>query len=363
MAGRGSRHGDARHVIATAVDAIFVGALSYSLAEAARRWAIRRDLLDRPNARSSHSIPTPRTGGIAIVLGAAIGLVILAAIGPWRVDRPHAAAAAAGLFVAAMGAVEDVRSLPMPVRLAAHAVAAMFVIAVHFAAAASTATIGISSVVGIALSMIWLVGLTNAYNFMDGIDGIAATQAIVSGLAWSIVASQAGDYTIAAAGLLIAAACAGFLAHNWMPARLFMGDAGSTALGFALGVFPILIDRPGYWLAGVLIAWPFVFDATWTFVLRLVAGENVFSAHHSHIYQRLVEHGWPHQRVTAIYSALAGVAASTAVGVVRAGGTLQAQFRLSLLVTTMISAAMLMLFRLAMGPGARKTNDERVLWP
>jgi UDP-N-acetylmuramyl pentapeptide phosphotransferase/UDP-N-acetylglucosamine-1-phosphate transferase len=162
-----------------------------------------------------------------------------------------------------------------------------------------------------ALALLWVVGLTNAFNFMDGIDGIAACQAITAGLGWGFLALQAGVPFAAALGFLLASSSLGFLCHNWSPARVFMGDVGSLFLGFTLAMLPFLVgelsrDRSGTGLAcsAVSLMWPFVFDSTFTFLRRLIKGENVFDAHRSHLYQRLVRAGWSHPAVTFLYAVL-----------------------------------------------------------
>jgi UDP-N-acetylmuramyl pentapeptide phosphotransferase/UDP-N-acetylglucosamine-1-phosphate transferase len=167
-------------------------------------------------------------------------------------------------------------------------------------------------VAGLAL---WLVGTVNLYNFMDGIDGIAGVQAVVAGLAWALWGAWVGAAGVLAVGALVAAAAAGFLTLNWPPARIFMGDAGSTVLGFLLAAAPLLAaqEAPGavpfdrLLIAGALGLWPFLLDGTFTLFRRLAKGENILQAHRSHLYQRLVIAGRSHQTVTLVYGALAGV--------------------------------------------------------
>jgi UDP-N-acetylmuramyl pentapeptide phosphotransferase/UDP-N-acetylglucosamine-1-phosphate transferase len=168
---------------------------------------------------------------------------------------------------------------------------------------------------GLPLTFLWIVGLTNAYNFMDGIDGIAATQAVVVGTGWAIIGFMAHQPPITMMGLLIASASLGFLIHNWPPARIFMGDVGSAFLGYTLAVLPLMAAHVPHAdarlaLMGALLLWPFVFDSSFTFLRRALRGENVLAAHRSHLYQRLVIAGHTHLFVTTLYGvlALAGVA-------------------------------------------------------
>jgi UDP-N-acetylmuramyl pentapeptide phosphotransferase/UDP-N-acetylglucosamine-1-phosphate transferase len=165
---------------------------------------------------------------------------------------------------------------------------------------------------GIPLTLAWIVGLTNAYNFMDGIDGIAAGQAIVAGIGWLILGNMLGEPRFAALGLAVAASSLGFLVHNRPPAKIFMGDVGSAFLGFTFAFMTVWCSQKspnGVWFAelSVLFLWPFAFDSILTFFRRLCKRENVFAAHRSHLYQRLVQSGMTHGQVSGVYTALAAV--------------------------------------------------------
>ncbi len=207
-----------------------------------------------------------------------------------------------------------------------HALAAAILLAGTGAWAAVTLPLLGSVVVhgfGIPLAVLWLGGLTNSFNFMDGIDGIAAGQAIVVGVAWAIVGLRLGLPVVALVGALVAAAAGGFLVHNWPPARIFMGDVGATTLGFLLAVLLLVAaDVPlvpagtatRLPLAGLLIVWPFVFDAILTILRRLGRGENVLAPHRSHLYQRLVTAGWTHGQTAVLYVCLGAVSATVGVG-------------------------------------------------
>jgi len=166
-----------------------------------------------------------------------------------------------------------------------------------------------------ALTILWIVLLTNAYNFMDGIDGIAGVQALIAGTGWTIVALQAGSRDIAALSLPVAGASSGFLLHNWQPAKVFMGDAGSGFFGFLLAALPLLAPRGQISLlwCGVLLMWPFLFDTGFTVLRRASRFENILSAHRSHIYQRLVIAGCSHARVSLLYAGLATLGAAAAI--------------------------------------------------
>jgi UDP-N-acetylmuramyl pentapeptide phosphotransferase/UDP-N-acetylglucosamine-1-phosphate transferase len=279
--------------------------------------AARHNIVDRPTDRGLHSSDMPRGGGIGIVVVTMAGLLLLdAAAGrnllPW---------CAAGLVLAVVGLFDDVRGLPTALRMAVHVVAA--IVAYWAYGGFDGVSIPLAGYLPFglaagALTVIWIVGLTNAFNFMDGADGIAGTQAMVGGGAWALIGYQRGDATLLHLGILIAAASAGFLLHNWSPARIFMGDVGSTFLGYTLAVIGLLsaaVRRDA--LIPALIVWPFIFDSGLTFLRRLWKRENVFAPHRSHLYQRLILAGQTHARVALLYGVLALVGSAGAVGIDR----------------------------------------------
>ena len=162
---------------------------------------------------------------------------------------------------------------------------------------------------GMLLTFLWIAGLTNAYNFMDGIDGIAGGQAVVAAAAWIGLGALHGAPLLSLLGALVASSSLGFLGHNWPPARIFMGDVGSAFLGYTFAALAVLAQtvNPRLALAGVVVVWPFVFDTMFTLLRRLHHRENVFAAHRSHLYQRLILAGYSHRFVTLVYIGLAGL--------------------------------------------------------
>jgi UDP-N-acetylmuramyl pentapeptide phosphotransferase/UDP-N-acetylglucosamine-1-phosphate transferase len=187
--------------------------------------------------------------------------------------------------------------------------------------------------VALPLAFAWVALVTNIYNFMDGIDGLAATQAIVAGVALALGGTVVRNPVLMAGGGLLAAAAAGFLVHNLPPARLFMGDVGSTFLGFSFAGLSLLgnLGVGGGKLPiefGVVILAPFLFDGMVTLARRIARGERWFEAHRSHYYQRLVIRGLSHGQVTALYTLLASIAAIAAL----AGLQLDTPFRETLAV-------------------------------
>ncbi|HEY3284274.1 MAG TPA: glycosyltransferase family 4 protein [Armatimonadota bacterium] len=290
-----------------------------------RAYLERRHVLDIPNERSSHSRPTPRGGGLAIVAITLAGWVFLVPLVARASVRGAAVYAVGGLFIALVSWLDDRRSVKYIYRLAIHiALACMVVNSLGYWQMVQLPLLGHVSlgVLGLPITLVWLVGLVNAYNFMDGIDGLAGGQAVVAGLTWGLLGWLTGQTGVALLGVLLAGSSLGFLTHNWPPARVFMGDVGSAFLGFSFAALPLLFaaGTPASGeqvarapLCGAVMVWPFVFDATFTFVRRCVKGERVFDAHRSHLYQRLVILGLSHQSVTLLYMVHSVVGASLAV--------------------------------------------------
>lgn len=286
-------------------------ALGCGLAAAAgtaamRRWALRRSLVDVPNARSSHTRPTPRGGGVAIVGAFIAAATAWAALGDDAARAIWLAVVPPGLAVAAVGFRDDLRPLPARVRLAVHGAAAAWLVwrlgglpPVH--ALGAVADWGVA---GHLLAVVAVVWVLNLYNFMDGIDGIAGAQAVFVAGASALLG---GPQSAAFAPLLaLAAASAGFLALNWPPARIFMGDAGSGFLGFALAGLLLAnhaAQPASIWLPVILLA-VFLADATVTLARRVARGESPHAAHRSHAYQRLARRWGGHRPVTVAVCAV-----------------------------------------------------------
>jgi UDP-N-acetylmuramyl pentapeptide phosphotransferase/UDP-N-acetylglucosamine-1-phosphate transferase len=307
-----------------AMDTLFLlvglSALSWLLVLGVLHWARRRQILDIPNHRSSHSRPTPRGGGLVIV---AVTLVAGVGYAAWHPAQWSLLAYLLGMSVIALvGWVDDLRSIPYRVRFVCHIFAALLILV-----ALGLSHAFVSSPVpwwaAAPVLMIWLVGLTNVYNFMDGIDGLDGGQAVAAACWWLVIGTLLGMPAIATLALAVAASSAGFLLHNWSPARIFMGDVGSTSLGYTFAVLPLLSwQLSGQWsmlIGGALVVWPFIFDGGLTIIRRALRGENIFQAHRSHLYQRLVIGGWRHSTVSALYIVYALVCAVCAFALVVGG--------------------------------------------
>ena len=281
--------------------AVFVlGTLGAALLTAGvRRYALARGVIDRPNERSLHAAPVPRGGGIAIVIVAGLAHAAVAA----APDAPRALGVWwwGALAMAVLGFVDDHRPLGTRLRLAIQLLVALAcVLATPWPALGLP--LAVLRALVLAVGVAWLV---NLYNFMDGSDGLAGTQAIVAAGLLAVLFARGGCATSALVAAALAGASLGFTGWNWSPARIFMGDAGSYYLGFEFAALGVSGAAEGCapWPLLILIA-PFVTDATATLLRRLLAGEAWFRAHRSHAYQLLVRGGWSHRRVAIALAVL-----------------------------------------------------------
>lgn len=300
--------------------AAFVIALA--LTGLVRRYALRGALLDVPNPRSLHRVPTPRGGGLGVVVAF---LAAVAAVALLERDWWPAGAALAGVTLAlgTLGWVDDHHDLAQAPRLVAQI--AVAVAAVALIGPIRELRLGeyVFPLAWLAwpATLLWLVGLTNFYNFMDGIDGIAGGQAVLAAGTLAVWFTACGRADLALLCLGLAGAALGFLTWNWPPARIFMGDVGSVTLGALFGLLAVIgVVQCGLpWSAFVILLGIFLADATLTLLRRMLAGEAWFRPHHSHFYQRAVRTGLSHRQVTgAVLGAgllLAGLATLDALRV------------------------------------------------
>jgi UDP-N-acetylmuramyl pentapeptide phosphotransferase/UDP-N-acetylglucosamine-1-phosphate transferase len=277
-----------------AVAALVAALLSFLVA---RTVAGSTRLLDIPGPRSSHSRPTPRGGGLGIVLVGLGAIPALAFVDLW--PMPWVPAFAAFALVAAVGALDDIRHRPVLLRLLAHlAAAAMLVIPLSLEWYATALSWPVVAAVVIAL--IWSI---NLHNFMDGIDGILTLQALWSWLAYAALFALAAQPASALFALLLAAAAAGFLPMNWPRARVFLGDGASGFIGLSIGWLALYgairgaVSLP----ESLIIASAFLVDSSATLLRRVLRGERVWEAHRDHLYQHLLRGGRSHASVGGWY--------------------------------------------------------------
>ncbi len=284
------------------------------------RWLLnpqhRLHILDHPNTRSLHTVPVPRSGGLAVLAALlASGIMVI-----WMYGATEVLGWVAGgmLLIAVVSFVDDCRHIPAPLRFAVHILAALALLEGGLGLAwlqLPGQAIALGEAVSTILSLLFVVWMINLYNFMDGMDGFAGGMAVMGFGSFALLGWLAGDGLFLALNLLVCAAAAGFTVFNFPPARIFMGDAGASSLGFLAAAFSLWADREGLfplWVA-MLVFSPFVVDATLTLLRRLWRRERIWEAHRSHYYQRLVQAGWGHRRTVLAEYGLMATASLSAV--------------------------------------------------
>lgn len=253
-----------------------------------RRHALRRDLLDVPNERSSHTVPTPRGGGVAIVIVVCITWVVATIFNLLPVNI-SGTLLGGGLAVAVIGYVDDRVHVPVAIRMLVHFAAALgVVLGIGYIEALSLPGGSLElGLVGAAIATLYIVWLLNLTNFMDGIDAIAGIEVVtVMGAAGALL-WYVGDSSLAVVSLVVGAAAAGFLPWNWPPAKIFLGDVGSGFVGYCFGAIAVISHAIGsldIYVWSILLG-SFIVDATVTLIRRLARRQRVYEAHRSHAYQ------------------------------------------------------------------------------
>lgn len=249
-----------------------------------------RAVLDRPNRRSSHEHLTVRGAGLALAAAASLGISVASpAVGAW-VAGPAA-------VLAAVGFLDDVRGVPVAVRLALQAVTAAIV-------SVGVVLVLDADLIWLVVAPVWIVGYLNAFNFMDGVNGISATHGGIVGAAWALGAFRVDDPVAGLVGLVLVAAAVGFLPYNFPIARAFLGDVGSYFFGTWIAVGAVVLSaRIGY-LVALLPTVVYVADTTWTLLRRVRSGRGWSEPHRDHVYQQLVRGGWSHPAATGVVGAV-----------------------------------------------------------
>jgi len=258
----------------------------------------RLAVLDQPGHRSSHTVPTPRGGGAPI----AAGLIVAVAIAPAGAGPARLALVVAIGFFGLLGLIDDLRGLPALSRLVLQVAGAVVIGALLVGPLSLPA---LAKPMAVAAVTVWLAGFVNAFNFMDGVNGIAGAHAVVGGVTYACLAGWRHDGFGMAAGLALAAGAGAFLPFNAGRARVFLGDVGSYSIGAALAVLAarlVSLGLPMEAVAGPVAL--YLADVAWTLQRRIRQGESWLQAHRTHVYQRWCDAGWTHQEVTVLTGAL-----------------------------------------------------------
>lgn len=261
--------------------------LSFGLTYFVRKFAVNKNIIDSPNDRSSHTVPTPCGGGLAIVLAFYCALLIFYLSG--QVQDSIFIGLLGLVIIAIIGFIDDHNHIPARYRLIVHFAAAIW--ACYWLGVLPWTNVepGWLEYGVWGISVLYLVWLLNLYNFMDGIDGIATVEAITVVFSASLLLSP-GDFAWQFYLMMaLVAAIVGFLFWNWPPAKIFMGDVGSTFIGILIGALSLITANNGSldFAVWVILLAVFFTDASYTLLVRLLRGEKIYQAHRSHAYQHL----------------------------------------------------------------------------
>lgn len=315
------------------------GVASLLLTGIVRAYSLRNELLDRPNERSSHSAPTPRGGGLAVLAASVLGM----AIGIWLgvIEARDALTIGLGMLVlGVVGWLDDTRDVTWSARLAVHLAVACWTLYMFGGLPAirvggATLELGAAGYLIGAIGIVWSI---NLFNFMDGIDGLSGSQAVLILGTAALLLHARGQYSLGMTAAILAAAAAGFLPWNWPPAKIFLGDVGSGAIGYAVASLAIASEnhKAVPLIALAIVGGLFISDATVTLVRRVARGARATEAHRDHAYQRLARAWDSHRSVTLSAAGVTVVLAG--LGVV---GAMSPRFLLpALLVAGMLLAGL-----------------------
>ncbi len=287
-----------------------VALLLAGISAGAVRLMIAFPILDHPNARSAHSRPTPRGGGVGVVLAFVIGMLVLYLRADYAriAEMQFLGVILAAVAIAAVALADDIRDLSARFRLAAQGSAALVALGSGLVVTKlALPWVGVVDLglLGPALTLFWIVGCTNAVNFMDGLDGLVGGTLLIVSVALCAIAAELRGWFVYAAALFLAAGLAGFLPFNLHRARIFMGDVGSQFAGFVLAVLAVAATRiEGQQLSFLLVPllmFGLLFDAAFTLARRAIMGERLAEGHRTHLYQLAQRSGMPVRAVAGVH--------------------------------------------------------------
>lgn len=311
-------------MISSPLAQVAVALAAFVVSAAATRWlathGAQRGPIDIPNARSLHATPVPRTGGLAVLLGLGLPMLVLVALG-WGVSELLWIALAL-IPIAGIAYLDDLGHVARRWRLMAQCGAAVLLMAGGLLWSSLVVpgwAWGLPLALAIPLTLLHCIWMINLYNFMDGMDGLAGGMAVFGFGALAILGWIGGEPQFALTALAVGAAAGGFLTTNFPPARIFLGDTGSSSLGLlaaALSLWGAGLDLFPLWVAWLAFS-PFILDATWTLLARAARREPIWEPHRSHHYQRLVLAGWSHRKTALRAYGVMAAAAACAVAAPR----------------------------------------------
>ncbi|MCG9895586.1 MAG: glycosyltransferase family 4 protein, partial [Fimbriimonadaceae bacterium] len=276
-----------------ALPAAFVAGIA--LTEGARRMALKNQVMDVPSERGMSTQVTPRGGGISIVILGTIFGIAAWLFGALSLSE-FLGVTGLGLIIAVLGFVDDVKNLPAKVRFPIQGACGVGALLLLHPLPADP--LGWAWFALLFVGTVWFI---NAYNFMDGIDGIAGSQAVAGGLACALLFAPLQP-VLSLYSLVLAGAAGGFLVRNWNPAAIFMGDTGSTYLGFTFAALLIAGSdaSPGFAPAWAIVFSPFLMDATVTLVMRMANGEKFTEPHRTHVFQLVAKRSGAHGKTVML---------------------------------------------------------------
>ncbi len=306
------------------------------------RAMINARVMDLPNHRSAHAVPMPRGGGMGIVVGFLVGIAVLYGFASFaRLADPYfRAVILASIAIAVVGFIDDLRDWPFTVKLAAQVAAALAAVGsglfIEMFRVPGIGPVDVGWLAGGAITVGWILFATNAMNFIDGLNGLAAGTALVASVFLAVIAAVQGGWFVYFAALLLAAGIAGFLPFNFPRARIFMGDVGSQFCGFVLAVLGVAASRfdkveLSFLLVPMLLS-GVLYDVAFTLVRRALAGERLAQAHRGHLYQVAQRSGMDARRVAEAHWGFAALGGLACLGFIAAPSWLKPLWPFALLV-------------------------------